>query len=432
VLALFTFVSSQPQWLRCLPLLATVGWLFLTRKLLLRMGASPNGAMLLIGLTAASPLVVFLATNLMPATLFALLATACLLVLLDDRDTHAAAAGVLAGLATLAQTEGVALIAACILTLAIRRRFRSGLIFTAIAVAVTAPWFGWSLAHAPNPVSSAAYGVSSYASLNIFTSLAANEKLVVFSRNLIGVFGAPWILLTGFNNLIALVVTFLAFAVALFVRRQLVPDLFAGFYCLLLLFLVNPPSATPRLLAAILPLLLWIVWRVFQLIPLREAVAGAALVAALLPLWADAIRIPATRTAGFFEPSGIVNDNWKEMQKLFAAIRSASPSDSVLLANLDATFYLYTGRKTIRGFVPNTYSLYYSPKPSLVTPDRLLSSIRDANVSYVVVTPDRDFAEAPLFSRSVEALERGGILEPVDLADLPADYRLLRVARLSF
>jgi len=417
VLALFTLVASQPQWLKLAPLLATAGWLLLTRKLLLRMGASREGALLLIGLTAASPAVVFLATNLMAEPLFALLATACLLTLLDDRGARAAAAGVLAGLATLTQITGVALIAACILTLAIRRRFRSGLIFTAIAVAITAPWFGWSLAH------------GNHASHNILTSLAANEKLAVFSRNLIDLFAAPYALLTGFNNIMAIVATVLVFGWSLFVRRQLLPDLFVALYCLMALCRVAPPQ---RSIAVILPLMLWIVWRVFRLMERREALAAAVLIAALLPVWADGRRIPATRAAGFFEWTGNISDDWSEMQKLFAAIRSSTPPDSGLLANLDPTFFFYTGRKTIRGFEPNGYALYYSPKQSLVTPDQLLTAIRQANVSYVVVTPDRDFAEAPLFRKTVEALERGDILEPVSAPGLSADYRLLHVARLSF
>src|SRR5580704_1112681 len=50
VLALFTFVSRQPQWLKLLPLACTAGWLALTRKLLLKMGASKDGALLLAGL----------------------------------------------------------------------------------------------------------------------------------------------------------------------------------------------------------------------------------------------------------------------------------------------------------------------------------------------------------------------------------------------
>src|ERR1035438_4240979 len=102
LLALFTIVSGQTWWLKLLPLACAAGWLALTRTLLLKMGASRNAALLLVGLTAASPTVVFLSTNLLPETLFALLATAALLTLLEER---ALLAGILAGLATLTRTR---------------------------------------------------------------------------------------------------------------------------------------------------------------------------------------------------------------------------------------------------------------------------------------------------------------------------------------
>ena len=52
------------------------------RRLLLRMGATANSSLLIAGITAASPTILFLSTNLLPETLFALLTTAALLALL--------------------------------------------------------------------------------------------------------------------------------------------------------------------------------------------------------------------------------------------------------------------------------------------------------------------------------------------------------------
>jgi len=60
ILALFTLVSENAQWLKLLPVLSGLGWLYLTWRLLVKMGASTNGALFLVGLTAASPMVVFL------------------------------------------------------------------------------------------------------------------------------------------------------------------------------------------------------------------------------------------------------------------------------------------------------------------------------------------------------------------------------------
>jgi Gpi18-like mannosyltransferase len=413
VLALFTLVSQQARWLKLLPLACAAGWLVLTRKLLLKMGASKNAALLLAGLTAASPTVVFLSTNLLPESLFALLVTATLLALLEER---ALLAGLLAGLATLTGTTGVALIAACILTLVVRRRFRSALIFSVVAMAMAAPWFGWSLAHAMHN--------SSWVASDILTGLAANEKLVVLSRNFLFLLASPFSLLTGLTNMLAVIGTIVILVWCFYKRRQLVPDLFVALYCLVLLCRISPPE---RSVAPILPLVIWIVWRAFRLIEAREAMAALVLIAAVLPLWADAARLFPARASGSFAAEAMPADDWKEMRKMFGFIRANTAPESILLANLDGAFYLNTGRKAIRGFAPNAFDLFYALRRSAVTPDRLSNAIVRAKVNYVVVTPDRGLAESDSFHKSVEALERGGVVEPVSIPGVLRDYRLLRV-----
>lgn len=419
LLALFTLVSQQAWWLKLFPLACAAGWLLVTHRLLLRMGASRNDALLLVGLTAASPSIIYLSTSLMSEPLFALLVTAALLMLLDE---YALFAGVFAGLATITRTAGIPLIAAGILTLVFRRRFRAAVLFAAVAMAIVAPWFGWALAHTTQD---AYYGVGNYAASNIITGLRASEKLAVLTRNLILLLASPFSLLTGITNLFSVVGTMVVFGVCFYVRRQLVPDLFVALYCLMLLCWTWPPE---RFVAPLLPLLLWIVWRAVRLFPIREAVVAAAVVAALLSLWTDGTRLSITRQDGYFPPGGQVSDNWYEMRKLFTYIRANLPQDAILLANLDPLFFLNTGRKAVRGFAPDGYSLFYAQRQEGVTPDQLSAAIVENQVNYVVLTPDRDFAESTSFHRSVAALERGGVLEPVETQGLPADYRLLRVA----
>jgi hypothetical protein len=413
VLALFTLVSLQTQWLKLLPLACAAGWLLLTRGLLLKMGASRNSALLLVGLAAASPTVVFLSTNLLPETLFALLATAALLALLEER---ALLAGILAGLATLTRTAGAALIVACIFTLVARRRIRGAAIFATVAMVVVAPWFGWSLAHMTHD--------SSYAASDIFTGLAANEKLMVLSRNLLSLLAGPFSLLSGLRNVLSIVGTIVILLWCFWVRRQLVPDLFVVLYCLALLCWISPPE---RFLAPILPFVLWIVWRVIRLMKAREALAALVLIVIALPLWADAIRIFPARSNGAFAMEGAPADDWNRMRTLFDFIRAKTAPDSVLLANMDGAFFLNTGRKTVRGFAPNGFDLFYSARPSAVTPDRLSNAILMSHVAYVALTPDRGLAESASFHRSVEALERGGVVEPVPIPGAPRDYQLLKV-----
>lgn len=413
LLAVFTLISQQTQWLKVLPLLCSVGWLWLTRNLLLKMGASRNDAFLLVGLTAASPMVVFLSTNLMAESLFALLMTAALLALLEDR---AWMAGMLAGLATLTRIAGVPLIVVCIVTLVARRRFRSAVVFAAIATLLAAPWFGWALAHPDN----------TYRASNVLTGLAASEKATVLGRNIELLFATPFSLLSGFSNIFGTWIFISVLAWSLIVRRQLLPDLLIAVYSLTLLCWTWPPE---RFVAPILPLVFWLVWRVFRLMELREALAALVLIFCLLPLAADVIRVPATRASGYFPVSGEAADDWPEMQKLFALIRAHTAPEDTLLANMDDVFYLNTGRRTIRGFDPTGFELFYAPRPLIVTPDGLTHAIREAQVRYVVLTPDRGMPESAAFHRSIEALERGGVLETVIASSMSRDYRLFRVTR---
>jgi len=52
----------------------------------------------------------------------------------------------------------------------------------------------------------------------------------------------------------------------------------------------------------------------------------------------------------------------------------------------------------------------------------------ESGVSYVVLTPDNDLPESASFHRSVEALERGNVVEPVRVPGVAAGYALFRVA----
>ncbi len=410
-----SFPGRRSGW-KLLPLACAAGWFVLTRKLLLKMGASRNGALLLVGFTAASPTVVFMSTNLLPEALFALLATAALLALLEER---ALLAGVLVGLATLTLTVGVPLLVACILTLVVRQRFRSALILAGVAMLIMAPWFGWSIAHITHGGNNAGYAAS-----NILTALPANEKLVVLGRNLLLLLASPFSLLTGLSNTFSVIGTVAVLIWCFYVRRQLVPDLFVVLYSLALLCRISPPEP---FVAAILPLVLWIVWRVIRRVPSREALAALVLITAGLSWWAVATRIIPARANGAFAAAGEAADNWNEMQRLFGFIRTYTAPDSVVLANLDGAFFLNTGRKTVRGFTPNGFDLFYALRQSATTPDQLSNAITQERVNYVVLTPDRGLAESASFHKSVEALERGGVVEPVSVPGASRDYMLFKV-----
>ncbi|MCU1326470.1 MAG: putative rane-bound dolichyl-phosphate-mannose-protein mannosyltransferase [Bryobacterales bacterium] len=422
LLALFTLVSGNPQWLKLLPLLCTAGWLFLSWRLLMRFGASGGSAALVVLLAAASPGTVFLGTNLMSEPLFALLTVAAMLALLNDR---AALAGILAGLATLTRTAGIPLIAASALTLLLYGRFRRAVTFTGAAMLLVAPWFGWSLARA-TPQSY--YGRAAYAAGNIITGLDANDKVLALLNNVMYLFASPWSMLTGIHDLWAALSTLAILIWSLWRRRQLVPDLFIGLYCLMLLFWLGPPQ---RFLTPVFPLVLWIFWRALRTIQRREAVTAIILILVAMVVRVDYKRLRML-PHGQFPSSDREPNDWREMDRLFAWIRTNTPPDAVIAGNLDPAIYLQTGRKAIRGFVPDFFKSFYLPGGATVAPDLLAAAIFAENASYVVLTPDRDFAESAAYHRSVQALERNGVIEPVAVPGLSSEYRLLRVIATGF
>ena len=404
LLALWSLISMASVWLKTLPIVCSIVWLVLTWKLLRKMGAGIPGAVLIVFLSAAAPGVITRGANLFADPLFALLLTASLIFLLDGRS---ALAGAAAGFATLASAAGIPLIAASMLTLVVRRRFRDAILFTAPAILLVAPWFGWALAHGAHDPGS---GITQWSASNIITALEPGDKLIVLLRNFPMIFGSPFALVSGVRNPIATGVTALLIILCLVRKRHLVPDLFLLFYALMLLFRIGQPE---RFVAPVLPLVLWIIWRVAATVRWQEAVAAGALLLAAVPLVQDFQHWRQRRT-----------DPWPGMESLFTAIRTHTEPDAVVAANDAPLIYLETGRKCVRSFDPAPFDLYYSPRAFVLAPDQLSLALRRNEVSYLALTP-RDTSE----DQAVAALERGGMLEPLLIQQLPRDYQVLRVIR---
>ena len=384
VLGMFRLVSEQAQWLKLLPLLCTFGWLAMTRRLLIRMGAASESALSIVLMTAASPTVIYLATGLFPEPLFALLLTTSLLALLGER---ALAAGVLAGLATITLSKGAPLIVAGIIILTATRRLRSAAWFAGGAMVIAAPWLGWHLAHLPPETS----------------RLAASDWAKLMGQNVMLLAASPFTLLTGYANLYPGLLTAVALLIVVIRRRQLVPDLFCGLYCVVLLFRIEPPL---HAFAPVLPLFLWVLWRVARSGRFAMVTKVTAVLVLGPALWFGVSRVRPVLTLGAVASETPPPNDWHQMEKLFAFIRQNSPPEAVLLADLDPVFHLYTGRTTVHAFGPG--------------------SLEREHVNYVVLTPDRDQPESASFHKAVAAMERGGLLEPVEVPGVFGDYRILK------
>jgi hypothetical protein len=111
-------------------------------------------------------------------------------------------------------------------------------------------------------------------------------------------------------------------------------------------------------------------------------------------------------------------DDWSATRELLDWIRWNTPQDSVLLGNLDPTYYLYTGRKAVRGFSADPYLLHYSNKSetALGGVPNLVQRMGTYQVTYVIRTPSVYFTEGKIFN---------GILDKI-ISDYPDALRLVK------
>lgn len=398
LLALFALVSTDPHWLKLLPLLCAAGWFRAITALLRRMGASPWAAFLIACATLAAPGVVDAATSLSAEPLFALLITMSLVLVLDGRM---AMAGVVAGLSVATSMAGVTLIAACILILTLGRRLGDAVRYTVAAMAVAAPAIGWTVAHAG----------AHYGSWNVLTGLHASEKAAVLGHNAYWIALAPFELLSGVSSENAAAISTGILLWSWFRRRLLMPDLFLFLY---LLAVAGWSWLPTRSLTVVLPFVLWLAYRAFRGMRSKEAFAAFVVLGVGLPVGCSLYRIPLTLRP---DPA----------QPLYAWIRTNTPANATILANLDANMALQTGRASVRGIDPTGYDLWYAPRAeSAVNAAMLLRTVRVDAPDYVVITPDDNLPESAPWRKAVEALERAGVLEAVPVPGLSKECRLLR------
>jgi hypothetical protein len=192
---------------------------------------------------------------------------------------------------------------------------------------------------------------------NIVFSYDWPEKLVVLRRNLeyfaltpVLLWGQrPWLLIPCLLAL-PLVVR------GLWLSRAHPVTWCVMLYLGILLVWVWPPS---RLLVPVAPLLVWHVSLAVRGVA-RTIVAAAGVVlmvsasVSLLQMAHDA----PTRVIGW--PSQAQHqESWQRLEALYHWIRRTTPSDAVLVGDLDPAYFLYTGRTAVRTFAPDGYSSYY-------------------------------------------------------------------------
>ena len=329
LLALFAMISRQALWLKLAPLLCTVFWLALTRRLLTKMGATQacgvdgdrdHGR---VADSAVSGDRSFLRTALRA----------------DDYCQSVGAAGRQAadrgacayGLSTITMTIGATLYRG----LACLRWWRTGArrnaaIFAGSSMVFAAPWLGWVLAQ---------HGVPG-------EKLHASEMAMLLGKNAMLLAASPFTLL----NRVCEFVSRAADGCGAADRAGAAAAICAGSLFRLLLRGADGPdgaaAACFRTGAASVSLDA-MAGRAPR--PIRHDRRRSTALAMVPALWFCACMVPACGAIRTYP------DNWHQMEKLFNYIRGNTPADAVLLADLDPVFYLNTGHTTVRGFVPDTY-----------------------------------------------------------------------------
>ena len=412
--------------LRMVPLGATVAWLWLSWLLLRKCGASGGAAAAVLLLTAVSPWVVFLGTALLSETLFAALLTGSLLLLTQAGKNSGptgrtcALAGLLAGASFLTRTVGIAVVASGLVWLLANRRRIGALAFGLSAALCVLPWVAWVLANSGTNAE-AYYSASNYGSWNVVFHYAWREKCIVVVTNVIQLIAAPSPLWGVDFRLWLLVPAALLAASASYGawRTRMQPvTWFVITYVAIVILWVWPPL---RFLVAILPLWLWLVSVAIRRLPTAVA---AGIVATLLATSSATLfsSVAQSRSVGLMWFEAESAEDWHRLSNLFEWIRRATPSDSILVGNLDPTYFLYTGRKAVRAFDADPYVLFYSGQRTKARPLGSVTDLRGrlltARADYCVLSPARGFGESPYFHRLLDELHRD---EPTSLSMAAAD-----------
>ena len=426
---IFPNFPDNALFLKTIPLLSAILWLWLSYRLIREETGSHDVALWIVLLTAASSEVVFFSTTFMSETFFACFATGALIWLKRLEGTGSGERGGwplflstgLVAASFLTRTVGVPLVAAGAVSLFHKRKYVPCLMYLFGFAILAAPWFWWQAIYsALGNATDSYYTLSNYKSWNILFHFTAEQKLHVVLMNLFYIICYPIYFIYVKNSAVSFFISivFVLLVLSGFVRdiyksvRSL--NLFIFFHFCLLVMWVWPPR---RFILPILPLLLLYSYKEFSRICDRISPSGtvrtyASLVAVVLLgtqlIYGLVVSTGETirRQAVSFAPLKHPLDDWKGLRDLFDWIRQNTPPDSILLGSLDPTYYLYTGRKAVRGFDMDPYLLFYSRESETALGDvpDIVQRIVTYRVNYIIRTPSMYFKGAMIFNGIIDQL----------------------------
>jgi len=162
-----------------------------------------------------------------------------------------------------------------------------------------------------------------------------------------------------------------------------------------------------RFAVPVIPLLLWLGFLGAAKQRLVGCVVATVLFAAGgFQLWTTVVQ---AREKGMVSPVA-GTEKWNDTARLLDWISLETPRGATLTGNLDPMYYLFTGRKAVRAFATDPYSLFYdlghrSSSP-LGTVDGFRNRLLATKSDYVVVTATSRSGEAKHLNQLVYELSR--------------------------
>ncbi len=373
--------------LKSVCILAALALVGLLPGYLRRIGLRPEVADATAALTALAPLTTRYATTVASELPFAALTIAALWA--TERATDpgrrrdaAALAGLLAGLAFLTRTIGLAVVGGCLLIVVLRADRRRVVAYLAPALTCVLPWLVWvSLPHADGS------RISYLAELPVDglpgpLALLGHVAQLPAAIGLVSLPGLADLLPRGTPvPLIALLYLLGAVILAGALRQRFAPTL-----VLTLGMAVAVPWFQPRFLVPLAPLFLATL--LSGLLPTGHAPVARTVRALVLALLVGAAvagngrRLAAVEAAAIpaLEQVSYPTLAWHEIDDAMQWLRTHTPPDAVVGSFHDPLVYLYTGRIGVQA-----YPAIWHPEPEQIT-----TALRAGRASYLVDFPVPD------------------------------------------
>jgi hypothetical protein len=173
-------------------------------------------------------------------------------------------------------------------------------------------------------------------------------------------------------------------------------------YCAIHAAWVWPPL---RFAVPVIPLLLWLGFIGAAKQRLLGCVVATVLFAAGgFQLWMTVVQ---AREKGIVSPVAGA-ENWNDTARLLKWISLETPRDVTLTGNLDPMYYLFTGRRAVRAFTTDPYSLFYDlghrTRRPLGTVDAFRNRLLAMKSDYVIITAASRSGEAKHLNQLVYEL----------------------------